>query len=99
MTNNHTDEITQVRNYMSVIMDTMRAVIKAVNPLLRAMVKAVARLGRALKAYREARERERMQTYTVGVRVHPYVDTDRTYYGIAPQVMDRRPAVSHRLNY
>ena len=99
MTNNHTDGITKMRSFTSVITDAMRAVIKAVNPLLRAMVKAVARLGRALKAYRESRERERVQTYTVGVRVQPYVHGNLTLYTMPPQVTDRRPAVSHRLNY
>ena len=99
MTENNTGGITKMRSFTSVITDAMRAITKAVKPLLRAMAKAVARLGRAIKSRRESRERARQVTVTVGVRVQPYMDDGRIYYGMTPQVIDRRPAVSHRLNY
>lgn len=92
MTENNTDVITKMRSFTSVIKDAVRALTEAVKPLLRAMAKAVARLGKA-------RKRADVQTVTISVRVQPYVDTNRTLYTMPPQVMDRRPAVSHRLNY
>lgn len=99
MTENNTDVITKMRSFTTVITDAMRAITKAVKPLLRAMAEAVAHLGRAIKAHREAVKAHREARKRADVRVQPYVDTNRTLYTMPPQVMDRRPAVSHRLNY